>query len=177
MVYELKWQIRRNNLRKKAMKMSESEIWQEYGKISSQFRHSAPVVYTSPPKMLLLQHNVLVRELGRRDLLELSAVQERQYVEALSEMSDILVYSAFTRAWSMLDKGTEHPRVAAVNYAHARAELVKRYQKKYAKMSDDSLQEAYAVLNIKNQDTYLPRGEYEEYLVAKAEMNTRHFDT
>lgn len=174
-IYELIWLIRRNKLRKKAEEMSESEIWQEYGKVSSQIHNSSPAIYTPPSRMLRLKHNVLVRELDRRDLLELSTVKERQYVECLSEMSDILVYNTFMRAWSMLDKCTKHPRNAAVDYAYTRDELIKRYQKKYAKMSDNDLKKAYAVLSAKMHEAYISRGEYEDYLVAKAEMERRRF--
>lgn len=173
--YKLKWLWRKNKLCKKASEMTEDEVWKEYDKVSTEIFNSQPVTYTRPSELICLRHNVLVAELERRDLLELTAAKEQQYIKCLSEMSDILVYTYFANCWDRLNKNSPHPRAAAIYYAHARAELIKRYQKKYAKMPDDNLQEAYAVLSIKNQDTHIARGEYEEYLIAKAEMSKRHF--
>jgi hypothetical protein len=173
--YELKWLWLKNKLSQKASELTEDEVWQEYDKVSAEIYHSQPVTYTRPSKLICLKHNVLVAELERRDLLEYPPIKELRYAECLSEMSDILVYTNFVQCWDRLYKNTPHPRMAAIDYALARAELMKRYQNKYAKMQDDNLKEAYAVLSIKYQDTHIARGEYEEYLIAKAEMSKRHF--
>ena len=176
-VYELKWLWRKNRLAKKASEMTEDEVWREYDKVSGEIYPSQPVTYTRPSKQLRLRHNVFVTELEKRDLLEYPTAKEQQYAERLSEIPNILVYTDFEHCWERLCKNTPHPRMAAIEYTLARAELIKRYQNKYAKMQDDSLKEAYASLNTEYHNTHIARGTYEEYLIAKAEMGKRRFVT
>ena len=169
---------RLEKIEKEIRELSEENLWKEWSDTEKKIRGNKLEPYKKPEKSIILRHKLIIKELDRRDLLCIESVREQDFVIALKEMTlDILVYNAFMRQWSLLDKECEHPREAAIYFALAREELIKRYQKKYAKLKDDELKESFAVLLTKYQDFYISRDEYEEYLVAKSEMNKRRFVT
>ena len=168
----------RNNERieKELKDLSEEELWKKWFKINKLVYGNKFEPYKKPKKHLVIYHNLVVKELDRRDLLSLEPVKEQEYADSLKEMTmNILVYNAFMRQWSLLNKESEHPRKEAVYFALIREELIKRYKAEYAKMKDEELKKSYALLLAEYKEMQISRGEYEKYLVAKSEMSKRRF--
>lgn len=171
-IYRFRLFKKEEAIKKKLEKLSEVSLWKEWK--NSYYN----VNDKKNDKSLIFYHNLVINELDRRDLFDLEPIKESEFKDLLSEMYlDVFVYKEFTKHWNALNKGCKHPRTEAVYFALAREELISRYKKKYAFLSDEVLKKNYTLLIIKNQEDRISRSEYEELNVAKAEMNKRRFPT
>jgi len=173
--YKLIWWYRHHQYRKEFAAMTESELWQEKKKLDaaiSEYYQGVKAGYR-PPQKLVERHHYLLLELDRRDLLSVCSAAEKQYAESLKEISDILVYKEFSLEWDKLCKDNEHPRRAAIYFALAREELIKRYRQKCTALSDDEVKVRYYELYEKQSNENVSRDTYEYYRIFEEEMQKR----
>lgn len=174
-VYQsIRWH-RRCQYRKEFTHMTESELWQEKDKLDTvigKYYQGIKADY-KPPSKLIERHRCLLLELDRRDLSSYQPQEEESYKERLAGLLDILVYKEFMEQWDKLSKNNEHPRRTAVYYALAREELIKRYQKQCAALSDDKLTAEYTTLYQALERQSISRGSHIRYVVVRKEMAKR----
>jgi hypothetical protein len=173
--YKLIWWYRHHQYRKEFADMYESELWKEKEELEAtinEYYHGAKAGCT-PPQKLVERRRCLLLELDRRDLLDGCPAQEQQYAESLKEIYDIFVYKEFSHAWDKLCKDNEHPRRAAIYFALAREELIKRYRRKCAALSDDEVKLRYQELCEKQRRENVSRDTYEYYRIFEEEMQKR----
>lgn len=156
--------------------LSEGELWSEYNKLNEQleeyFDPQSPKRECLPPKLLLVRRSCLLKEMERRDLIDMTAGKERKYRDRLVGLADVLVFNEFNQQLNTLTRDNPNPRSAAIRFALAREEYIKRKQQQYGSFSNDELQKAYEFLS-QGCEGYFSRTTYEEYMVVCAEMQKR----